>query len=313
MQILITDLKQIYQPFPNPVLTIGNFDGIHLGHQRLFQKVRERAEAIGGTATVMTFQPHPAAVLRPAKAPRQIVADENKAELIFGCGIEVLLLLPFSWEFAQIPAPDFVKKILMGKIGMKEIVIGYDYTFGRKREGNIDLLKELGADGGFAVHIHPPVMVKGQPVSSTRIRELILSGAMEEAKALLGRPFSLSGRVIPGQNIGRKVLGFPTANLEPREKLLPQRGVYVVQVETENGTYFGVTNVGFNPTFSGKHISVETYLLDFDQTLYDQFITVGFLKRLRGEKTFAGPEALRAQIQKDVELARECLPQFRSP
>ncbi|MCU0579516.1 MAG: bifunctional riboflavin kinase/FAD synthetase [Desulfobacterota bacterium] len=311
MQILINDLAQIYQPFPNPVLTIGNFDGIHLGHQSLFQKVRERARATSGTATVMTFQPHPAAVLRPAKAPRQIIADENKPELIFGCGVEVLLLLPFSWEFAQIPARDFVQKILVEKIGMKEIVIGYDYTFGRKREGNIELLKELGAAGGFAVHIHPPVMVKGQPVSSTRIRELILSGAMEEARALLGRPFSLSGRVIPGQNIGRKVLGFPTANLEPREKLLPQRGVYIVRVETESGAYYGVTNVGFNPTFSGKHISVETYLFDFDQTLYDQLITVCFLKRLRGEKTFAGPEALRAQIQKDVELARECLSQIK--
>lgn len=307
MKILITDLNQIHQPFPKPVLTIGNFDGIHLGHQGLFQKVQERARAIAGTGTVMTFRPHPAAVLRPAKAPRQIIADENKAGLIFDCGVEVLLLLPFSWEFAQIPARDFVKKILVEKIGMKEIVIGYDYTFGRKREGNIDLLKELGAAWGFAVHIHPPVMVKGQPVSSTRIRELILSGAMEEAKALLGRPFSLSGRVIPGQNIGRKVLGFPTANLEPREKLLPQRGVYVVRAETENGAYFGVTNVGFNPTFSGKHISVETYLFDFDQTLYDQLLTVCFLKRLRGEKTFAGPESLRTQIRKDVEQAREWL------
>jgi riboflavin kinase/FMN adenylyltransferase len=307
MQILINDLNQIHQPFPNPVLTIGNFDGIHLGHQGLFQKVQERARAIAGTGTVMTFRPHPAAVLRPAKAPRQIIADENKAGLIFDCGVEVLLLLPFSWEFAQIPARDFVKKILVERIGMKEIVIGYDYTFGRKREGNIDLLKELGAAWGFAVHIHPPVMVKGQPVSSTRIRELILSGAMEEAKALLGRPFSLSGRVIPGQNIGRKVLGFPTANLEPREKLLPQRGVYVVRAETESGAYYGVTNVGFNPTFSGKHISVETYLFDFDQTLYDQLISVCFLRRLRGEKTFAGPESLRAQIRKDVEQAREWL------
>jgi riboflavin kinase/FMN adenylyltransferase len=307
MQILINDLHQIHQPFPNPVLTIGNFDGVHLGHQSLFCKIQERSRAIRGTSTVMTFHPHPTTVLRPAKAPRQIIADESKAELIFRCGVEVLLLLPFSWEFAQIPARDFVKDILVDRIGMKEIVIGYDYTFGRKREGNIETLKELGADWGFAVYIHPPVMVKGQPVSSTRIRELILSGAMEEAKALLGRPFSLSGRVIPGKNIGRKVLGFPTANLEPREKLLPQRGVYVVRVDTESGAYYGVTNVGFNPTFSGKHISVETYLFDFDQTLYDQLITVYFLKRLRGEKAFSGPEALKAQIQKDIELARELL------
>ena len=307
MQILITDLSQIFQPFSAAVLTIGNFDGIHLGHQGLFQKVRERAQAIGGTAVVMTFNPHPAQILRPSKAPHQIVADENKARLIFQHGIEVVLSLPFSREFAQLPAKTFIREVLLDTIGMKEIVIGYDYTFGRKREGNIHLLKELGEQWDFKVHVHPPVTIRGQVVSSTRIRELITSGAMEEAKSLLGRPFFLSGRVIKGQGIGRSVVGYPTANLEPREKLLPQRGVYIVKAETPFGEFFGVTNVGFNPTFAGKHISVETYLFDFDRPLYEQNLTVHFLKRLRGEKTFAGPEALHAQIHKDVEQARNWL------
>jgi riboflavin kinase / FMN adenylyltransferase len=307
MQILITDLNQIVQPFSASVLTIGNFDGIHLGHQGLFQTVRERARAIQGTAVVMTFNPHPAQILRPSKAPRQIVADENKARLIFQHGIEVVLSLPFSREFAQLPARTFIREVLLDTIGMKEIVIGYDYTFGRKREGNIHLLKELGDQWNFRVHVHPPVTIRGQLVSSTRIRELITSGAMEEAKSLLGRPFFLSGRVIKGQGIGRSVVGYPTANLEPREKLLPQRGVYIVKVETPFGEFFGVTNVGFNPTFAGKHISVETYLFDMDRPLYDQNLTVHFLKRLRGEKTFAGAEALRAQIHKDVEQARNWL------
>jgi riboflavin kinase/FMN adenylyltransferase len=307
MQIIITDLNQIFQPFTSSVLTIGNFDGIHLGHQGLFQKVRERARAIQGTAVVMTFNPHPAQILRPSKAPRQIVADENKARLIFQHGIEVVLSLPFSREFAQLPARTFIREVLLDTIGMKEIVIGYDYTFGRKREGNIHLLKELGDQWDFRVHVHPPVTIRGQLVSSTRIRELITSGAMEEAKSLLGRPFFLSGRVIKGHGIGRSVVGYPTANMEPREKLLPQRGVYIVKAETTFGSFFGVTNVGFNPTFAGKHISVETYLFDFDLPLYDQNLTVHFLKRLRGEKTFAGPEALRAQIHKDVEQARQWL------
>jgi len=307
MQILITDLSQIFQPFSSSVLTIGNFDGIHLGHQGLFQKVRERARAIEGTAVVMTFNPHPAQILRPSKAPRQIVADENKARLIFQHGIEVVLSLAFSKEFAQLPAKTFIREVLLDTIGMKEIVIGYDYTFGRKREGNIHLLKELGDQWNFRVHVHPPVTIRGQLVSSTRIRELITSGAMEEAKSLLGRPFFLSGRVIKGQGIGRSVVGYPTANLETREKLLPQRGVYIVKVETPFGEFLGVTNVGFNPTFAGKHISVETYLFDFDRPLYDQNLTVHFLKRLRGEKTFTGPEALRTQIHKDVEQARNWL------
>jgi riboflavin kinase / FMN adenylyltransferase len=307
MQLLITDLNQIFQPFSAAVLTIGNFDGIHLGHQGLFQKVRERALAVQGTSVIMTFTPHPAQILRPSKAPRQIVADENKARLIFRHGIEVVLSLPFSKEFAQLPAKTFIREVLLDRIGMKEIVIGYDYTFGRKREGNIHLLKELGEQWHFKVHVHPPVTIRGQLVSSTRIRELITSGAMEEAKSLLGRPFFLSGRVVKGQGIGRSVVGYPTANLEPLEKLLPQRGVYIVNAETPSGEFYGVTNVGFNPTFAGKHISVETYLFDFDRPLYDQTLTVHFLKRLRGEKTFNGPEALRAQIHKDVEQARQWL------
>jgi len=173
MQILITDLNQIFQPFSSSVLTIGNFDGIHLGHQGLFQKVRERARAIQGTSVVVTFNPHPAQILRPSKAPRQIVADENKARLIFQHGIEVVLSLPFSKEFAQLPAKSFIREVLLDTIGMKEIVIGYDYTFGRKREGNIHLLKEFGDLWDFRVHVHPPVTIRGQLVSSTRIRELV--------------------------------------------------------------------------------------------------------------------------------------------
>ena len=311
MQILITDLNQIFQPFSSSVLTIGNFDGIHLGHQGLFQKVRERARAIQGTAVVMTFNPHPAQILRPSKAPRQIVADENKARLIFQHGIEVVLSLPFSREFAQLPAKTFIREVLLDTIGMKEIVIGYDYTFGRKREGNIHLLKELGEQWNFRVHIHPPVTIRGQLVSSTRIRELITSGAMEEAKSLLGRPFSLSGRVIKGQGIGRSVVGYPTANLEPREKLLPQRGVYIVKVETPFGEFFRGNQCGVQPHLCRENIFPwKPYLFDFDRPLYDQNLTVHFLKRLRGEKTFAGPEALRAQIHKDVEQARNWLADF---
>jgi len=304
MKLYFSDLNQIRQPLPAPVLTIGNFDGLHLGHQSLFKKVRERAKTIDGTPMVITFHPHPAEVLRPGRAPRQIVSEEYKNELIYSYGIEVILSIPFSKEFSQIPADTFIKDILVKKIGTKEIIIGYDYTFGRKREGNIHLLKDLGKDLGFKVHIHPPVTIGTHLVSSTRVRELITSGAMEEAKLLLGRPFSLSGTVIAGKGIGRSLLGFPTANMNTNEKLIPQRGVYVVRAEGPAGVSYGVTNVGFNPTFAGKFISVETYLFDFDGNLYGKEMRIFFLKRLRGERTFSGPEALKAQITKDIEQAK---------
>ncbi len=307
MGTYFSDIDQIIEPLPSPVLTIGNFDGIHLGHQSLFQKVEERALAIKGTSMVITFHPHPAQVLRPGKAPRQIVSDDGKIELIFQYGIQVVLSIPFTREFSQIPARSFIQDILVDRIGMKEIVVGYDYTFGKKREGNIHLLKELGGKLGFQVHIHPPVTIKTHLVSSTRVRELIASGAMEEAKLLLGRPFSLSGTIITGKGIGRSILGIPTANLNPIEKLMPQRGVYVARVEGLERPFFGVTNVGFNPTFAGKNISVETYLFDFEGDLYGKAIKLFFLKRLRGERTFSGPETLKTQIFKDIAQAKAWL------
>ena len=310
MGIYFTDINQISQPLPGPVLTIGNFDGIHLGHQSLFQMVRDRAQAINGTAMVITFHPHPAQVLRPGKVPRQIVSEDNKVQLIFQHGIEVVLSIPFTREFAQIPAKVFIQDVLVARIGMKEIVIGYDYTFGRKREGNMQLLKELGKEFGFMVHVHPPVTVGNHLVSSTRVRELITSGAMEEASLLLGRPFSLSGTIIPGKGVGLSLLGFPTANLNPNEKLMPQRGVYVVRIESPEGLSFGVTNVGFNPTFAGKNISVETYLFNFTGDLYKKNIKIFFLKRLRGERHFSGPETLKTQIAKDIEQAKNWLSKY---
>lgn len=307
MGTFFSNIDQIASPLSNPVLTIGNFDGIHLGHQSLFQKVKERAKAIQGTSMVITFHPHPAEILRPGKAPRQIVSDRTKVDLIFQNGIEVILSIPFTKEFSQISARSFIKDLLVDKIGMKEIIVGYDYTFGRKREGNIHLLKELGKETGFKVHIHPPVTAGTHLVSSTRVRELITSGAMEEAKLLLGRPFCLSGTIIPGKGIGRSLLGIPTANLNPQEKLNPQRGVYVVRAESPAGPLFGVTNVGFNPTFAGKFISIETYLFEFEGDLYGKEIKIFFLKRLRGERTFAGPEPLKAQIAKDIDQAKSWL------
>jgi riboflavin kinase/FMN adenylyltransferase len=304
MGIYFSDINQITQSLPAPVLTIGNFDGIHLGHQSLFQKVRDRAKVIKGTPMVITFNPHPAQILRPGKAPRQIVSDDYKIELIFQNGIEAILSIPFTKEFAQIPAKNFIQDILVGKIGTKEIVVGYDYTFGRKREGNIHLLKEMGKESGFKVYVHPPVTVGTHLVSSTRVRELITSGAMEEARLLLGRPFCLSGTIVAGKGIGRSLLGIPTANLNTKEKLMPQRGVYVVRAEGPEGLSFGVTNVGFNPTFAGKYISVETYLFNVEGDLYGQEMRIFFLKRLRGERTFSGPEPLKAQIVKDIDQAK---------
>jgi riboflavin kinase / FMN adenylyltransferase len=305
MGTYFSDINQITKPLKAPVLTIGNFDGIHLGHQSLILKVRERAKAIKGTPMVITFHPHPAQILRPGKSPKQIISDDNKIDLIFQYGIDLVLSIPFTKEFSLVSAPSFVEDILVARIGMKEIVVGYDYTFGKKREGDIHLLQDMGQALGFVVHIHPPVTIGNHLVSSTRVRELITSGAMEEAKLLLGRPFCLTGTIIAGKGIGRSLLGFPTANLNPNEKLIPQRGVYVVRVESPQGFFYGVTNVGFNPTFAdGKTISIETFIFNFKDDLYGKNIKVFFLKRLRGERTFSGPDTLKAQISKDIDQAK---------
>jgi riboflavin kinase/FMN adenylyltransferase len=302
---VIYNLEKLRRPLKNPVLTIGNFDGVHRGHLALFEQVKERAKALHGQSAVMTFEPHPVQVMKPGNGPRIITPTPQKLELIEKAGIEVLLCLPFTREFAAIAARDFVKVILVDRIGIKELVVGYDYTFGHNREGNISLLREMGDQLGFVVHLVGPVHVNHTLVSSTSIRDLLQDGKLDEARVLLGRDYQLLGTVVRGHNRGGRVLGFPTANLQIKDELLPRVGVYAVTVIIDGKMYNGVTNVGYNPTFGDTPLTVETHILDFSGDLLGKTIRVNFLKRLRDEKTFHSVEDLSDQISRDIREAKK--------
>jgi riboflavin kinase / FMN adenylyltransferase len=302
---VIKDLNVLEKPLINPVLTIGNFDGVHRGHLALFDKVKERAGAIGGRSAVMTFEPHPIRVMKPGNGPPLITLTQQKVELIGQAGIDVLFCIPFTRDFADISAEDFIRNILVARIGIKELVVGYDYAFGRNREGNIPLLKEAGEKLGFTVHLVEPIHVDQILVSSTSIRRLIQEGRLAEAKTLLGRDYQVEGTVVRGHNRGGRLLGYPTANLNPQDALLPKTGVYSVTVLIHGRTYNGVTNVGYNPTFRDKALSVETHILDFSKNILGEKIKLSFLHRLRDEKVFNSVEELTDQISQDIRNARE--------
>lgn len=304
MQVIL-NLNEIKKPLTNPVLTIGNFDGVHKGHLALFDKVKERAKAIAGQSVVMTFEPHPLKIMRPADGPQLITHTGQKLELIEKAGIDVIVCVSFDREFAAIPARDFVNNVLVKKIGIKEIVVGYDYTFGHNREGDINLLREIGNDFGFVVHLVGPIEIDHTLVSSTSIRRLVQEGRLEEARVLLGRDFEVQGTVVKGQNRGGRLLGFPTANLNPHGELLPKRGVYAVKLLIDDVFYKGVTNVGYNPTFGDTGLTVETHVLDYSGELMGKTIKVHFIKRLRDEKTFKTLEELSGQIAQDIARAED--------
>jgi riboflavin kinase/FMN adenylyltransferase len=299
-------IDAIKSKFKNPAITIGNFDGVHMGHQALFQRVRQWAEELHGQSVVVTFDPHPLEVLFPEKAPSFITSHRQKLELIASCGIDATIVIPFDHEFARISAREFVEVILVEKIGVKAIVVGNDYRFGHSREGDIPFLKRLGEKYGFEVEIVTSIRMNDTPVSSTSIRQMIAGGNIREANKLLGRPFEVTGTVIEGRKRGVS-LGFPTANIRMPAVASPRTGVYVVQAEVDGKRYGGAANLGYNPTFGDVELSLETHLFDFNQDIYGKSITIRFIDRLRDEKRFSGPEELRAQIEKDVGKAKEIL------
>jgi riboflavin kinase/FMN adenylyltransferase len=299
-----TDGKRSFQ---NPVLTIGNFDGVHLGHQHIFRLVKEKAREIGGESIVYTFEPHPVAVLAPERKPLLITPLEEKLRLIAEQGMDMAILADFSDQFASQAPEDFVKRILYDQIKIRQLYVGHDYTFGKDRRGNIALLKELGRKLGFNVEVVEAVRVGGMVVSSTLIRELIQKGELREASRLLGRDYLLSGQVIHGHGRGSRKLGFPTANLKPVGVLIPKPGIYAVRAVFAGKRYPAVANLGWNPTFHDQQFSVEVHILDFDQDIYGQSLGVEFVERLRDEAIFRGPEELSAQIRKDIVQAKEVL------
>jgi len=304
---VIRDLGEITKPLINPVLTIGNFDGVHRGHLALFDKVKSLANNIQGQSVVMTFEPHPIKIVKPGNGPPLITPVEQKLKLIDAAGIDVILCLPFNKEFAAISAHDFVQELLVNKIGVKEIVVGYDYSFGSGRQGNIDFLRKMGDDLGYKVHVVEPVHLNSTLVSSTSIRNLVQEGNLSEAKRLLGRDYQITGIVKTGMGRGGKMLGFPTANLIAVDELIPRKGVYAVKAYVNDKEYNGVCNIGVNPTFGGTALSIETYILNFSRNIVGERFTIKFISHLRDEITFKSKEELAQQIEIDVAMAREIL------
>jgi len=294
------------------VLAIGNFDGIHLGHQAILRATVERAQALRAVSTVLTFDPSPRKVLRPESAPLRLSTIAQRMEWFNALGIEAAVIMPFTLELSRLSPEEFVEQILVRDLHVKSVLVGENFHFGHKQAGNVKLLKELGSKSGFAVVVIPPVQYHGEIVSSTIIRREVAEGDVSNAGRLLGRPFALTGQVVPGTGTGRKFT-FPTLNLAAEQELLPARGVYITRTvfEGETCSRRSVTNIGVRPTFNGSSLSVETHLLDFQPETTPKRIEVRFWERLREEKKFNGPDELRAQIAHDIGAANRFFNRLR--
>ncbi len=304
---IFRNIESITQPLINACVTIGNFDGVHYGHQQLFSAVVQKARSVGGASVAITFDPHPLQVLLPGGI-KLISTCQQKEELIEQSGIDVLVVIPFTKEFAKTTADTFVADLLVKRIGVNELVVGYDYAFGKGRSGNIDFLKQQGQLFNFPVTVVEACYKGDQLVSSTKIRDLVREGKMAAAKELLGRFYQIRGTVRVGKQRGGKVIGFPTANLKFNEEdLVPKHGVYVTQVFCEGRHYGGILNIGYNPTFGEEQLVAETHIFDFDEDIYGKPIKVNLLKFLRSEEKFSGPKDLAEQIAKDVLVAKNIL------
>jgi riboflavin kinase/FMN adenylyltransferase len=304
MKILdsIEDLAGLKGPI---VIAAGTFDGVHLGHQALIRRAMEEASACGGTAVVMTFDRHPASLLRPERAPKLLTRNEGKTALLEGMGVPALLLLEFTSDLAGVPARDFIASLVAACSPLHAFCVGRQWTFGKGGEGNVTLLKELGAERKFEVIRIDPVMAADAPISSTRIRKAIASGDFTEASACLGRPFLLTGKVVSGAGLG-STIGFPTANLSVEGMQLPPDGVYAVKVHRGGTPFKGVCNIGFRPTIDASATVpvVEVHLFGLEANLVGESLSLEFVKFLRPERKFKGLEELKAQISQDCVQAR---------
>lgn len=286
-----------------PVVTLGNFDGVHIGHRKIIGKVIERARAMRRPAVVYTFEPHPLKVVAPHMSPPLITDNPDKRALIEGLGADYLMFARFTREFASKHPREFVEEVIVKGFGASEVWVGANFVFGKERRGTVEYLKTLGKEYGFRVFGVPPVRKGGQVVSSSRIRALIREGEVGKASALLGRDYSIKGRVVKGAAIGRS-LGFPTANIKVISEIVPGDGVYAARASIDGASRNALINVGTAPTFGERARSVEAHILGFRKNIYGRAIRVSFLERLRDEKRFPSEEALKRQIKKDIERAK---------
>ena len=303
---IIDRLEDLSPDYPAPVATIGNFDGVHLGHQNLIRDLIARTAMIGGTPVVLTFHPHPLQVLAPNFAPLQIQTMNQRLAIIELLGIPLTVIIPFNMQLAQKDAREFVVDMLWERLRIKEVYVGPNFAFGHRRQGSFNLLKEIGEEKGFIAGKIHQVQFRGNRVSSTAIRQALISGQVGLARRLLGRPYTLEGEIVHGRGLGSR-LQVPTANHQTSNELIPRRGVYVTVLNADNRTFRGVTNIGFRPTVNpedGAALSIETHVLDFNPELYGKRVKLEFLIRLRDERRFAGQAVLVEQIQKDIQGAR---------
>ncbi|MDD5724155.1 MAG: bifunctional riboflavin kinase/FAD synthetase [Syntrophales bacterium] len=303
---IIRDVDNVPEDLTGAIVTIGNFDGVHRGHREIFRKIVREAEEIHKKSVVVTFDPHPQKVIHPERRPFFLLTPLNeKLDLISSCGVDAVLLITFSTEFAEVTAGEFVENILWKKLRLSKLFVGYDYVFGKGKGGNADFLRASGRRLGFQVEEIDVVKTEGMIASSTNIRLSILAGNVMLASEMLGRPYSVSGIVVKGYRRGTDI-GYPTANIKSA-KVIPATGVYAIIAELEGVRHQGVINIGNNPTFGNEEISAEVHLLDFEGDIYGKDITILFIDRLRDERKFKDPAELVRQIKKDIEKARKIL------
>ncbi|MEQ9399866.1 MAG: bifunctional riboflavin kinase/FAD synthetase [Longimicrobiales bacterium] len=290
------------------VVTVGTFDGVHVGHWSVLEEIRERAQATGRRSVLVTFDPHPLRIVRPDHAPRLLTTPTEKKEILAESGVDYAVFLSFTEALSRYEPRRFVEEILVDRLGVEELVIGYDHGFGRDRSGDAETLRRIGDELGFSVDVVAPVNRADASVSSTRIRRAVDAGRMEEARACLGRPYSLRGVVVRGERRGRE-LGFPTANLmvPQADKLVPPPGIYAVRGVLRSGTHQGALHLGPRPTFVGSPPTIELHILDFDRDIYGEEVRVDFVRRLRDVRPFDSVAGLVAQMRDDIDEAREVL------
>jgi riboflavin kinase / FMN adenylyltransferase len=302
---VIRDLNRL-PALTHPVVALGNFDGVHLGHRAILKAAIDRAHGAGGKAYALTFDPLPAKVLSPGRAPRMLMTAEDKLEYLRGSGLDGVLVAHFDLALSRLTPRDFVHNYLLAKLGVEAVVVGQSVSFGHQRAGNASVMVELGREFRFETIVVGPVEVEGIEVSSSKVRELIEAGDMRRAGRLLGRAHFLSGRVVHGRERGRTI-GFPTANLDSFTECVPPDGVYATRVVLPDGAYPSITNIGMRPTFHETARSIEAHIFDFSRDIYDRTIKLEIIERVRPERKFESSEALGRQIAEDLKRAREIL------
>ncbi len=293
--------------YKNPVVTIGNFDGVHIGHQKIFARVVEKAWEINGTPVAVTFFPHPVCVLAPERGLRHITTSRDKTRLIAESGLAVLVYIPFNREFAKTEPEDFIKRVLVDLMHAKWVVVGHSYSFGKGKKGSTDLLRRKGESHEFGLTVVRHAVACGDVVSSSRVRAFLLKGKVSEAACMLGRAYHIDGAVVSGAGRGESILKTPTANLAIANEIIPNEGVYAVRVSVDGRLCDGVANIGSNPTFGGIEMSYEVHLFGVQESLVGKKLRVHFIERLRDEVTYPNADALKTQIKIDIKNAKEIL------